>query len=115
MAVCTYCRQEMTANLGCTLATYDDFPDDTPRQRIRRGAPGDHFADIRGPAGHPNPAYPPEMTRWPEFCHDCAVPLGAFHHPGCDSEACPGCGGQAIACDCTTTGEDDEDELETFG
>ncbi len=35
-----------------------------------------------------------------EQCHDCFVARGAFHHYGCDSEECPNCGGQLLACDC---------------
>lgn len=33
-------------------------------------------------------------------CHDCNVKDGGFHHPGCDSECCPKCGGQLISCGC---------------
>ena len=33
-------------------------------------------------------------------CPDCAVRKGQLHVRGCDIEACPSCGGQAIACDC---------------
>lgn len=33
-------------------------------------------------------------------CHDCNVKSGEFHHPGCDAERCPICGGQIISCDC---------------
>lgn len=38
-------------------------------------------------------------------CHDCFVPLGHLHVPGCDAERCPACGLQAIGCGC---GSDDE-------
>lgn len=33
-------------------------------------------------------------------CRDCAVLKGQLHVPSCDVEQCPGCGGQAIGCDC---------------
>ena len=33
-------------------------------------------------------------------CVDCNVAVGGFHHPGCDQEKCPRCGGQLISCDC---------------
>lgn len=33
-------------------------------------------------------------------CGDCAVRKGQLHVPSCDVEQCPGCGGQAIGCDC---------------
>jgi len=33
-------------------------------------------------------------------CHDCNVMPGGYHHPGCDMDRCPKCGGQLISCDC---------------
>lgn len=40
-------------------------------------------------------------------CHDCFAPPGTLHHPGCDMERCPMCGGQAIACECCDQEEAD--------
>jgi len=39
-------------------------------------------------------------------CHDCNVVPGAFHHPGCDIERCPKCGGQIISCGCLDNPEE---------
>ena len=35
-----------------------------------------------------------------ETCPDCGIPVGGFHHPGCDQEVCPRCGSQYASCDC---------------
>ena len=79
---CSTCDNEMTDSIPCTLAEYDDFTDGVTRQRI------------------------PNQTGY--TCHDCKTPDGGLHHPGCDAERCPGCGGQAIGCDCTDPDEDDD-------
>ncbi len=33
-------------------------------------------------------------------CGDCGCKIGGYHHPGCDIETCPNCGGQLITCGC---------------
>ena len=38
-----------------------------------------------------------------EHCGDCGAVYGYYHHPGCDNERCPICGGQIITCDCPIT------------
>lgn len=80
MAICDYCEQEMTAKVGCKPKTYDDFADGIERERV-----------------------PFTIS---DFCHDCSTPRGKLHHPGCDDEKCPKCGGQAIGCDCELTEEE---------
>jgi len=89
-ATCNFCKQTMTPEHGCTLAVYDDIPGSGPLPRVCYGdEPGDWGAGDGRP------------------CSDCATPPGHFHHPGCDIERCPKCGGQAISCGCQTQEESD--------
>lgn len=74
-AICNYCNQEMKEGAGCTLKTYNIYTKKYGRI-----------------------PYTPDSDR---YCHDCNVGPGQFHHPGCDMERCPKCGGQAIACGCS--------------
>ena len=89
MATCSDCKQEMTTAVGCLPVgdTYSDFADGIARARIPYDTDGLHGRN----------------------CHDCRVQPGQLHHPGCDVERCPRCMGQAISCECTSTGERDDD------
>lgn len=71
-AVCKHCEKEMAPGIGCI---------------------GEPF-----PSGSEPIPYEPDE---PRNCRDCNAPSGGFHHPGCDTERCPDCGGQAISCDCS--------------
>jgi len=76
MAICEACGQDMYDVDGCTVDMVD-FP-------IGSSSPSDryHFDE---PSGR---------------CHDCFAKHGELHHPGCDVERCPRCGGQLISCGC---------------
>ena len=80
----------MNAGEACTLSGYDDLEGGS-YERVRYGQER-RFGQGR---------------ILPTNCHDCRTPLGAWHHPGCDVEECPRCGGQAIACDCEVEDEAD--------
>lgn len=77
MSVCQWCDQEMTRHIGCT-------------NNERISVNGQVLPTIS------EPLHGKEQAN----CHDCSAPLGSKHHPGCDNEICPGCGGQMISCDC---------------
>lgn len=85
MAICKWCDQEMTA--GSTVSCEDN-------ESIEIG--GRDCFSIR--------FMPKDLGR----CHDCNVAPNGFHHPGCDMERCPACGGQLISCGCLDDVEDGE-------
>lgn len=80
MAICKWCKQEMNSGVSCTGNTVK-FPD------------GEEIEPI---------PYSPDYDS--ERCHDCYTPRGGIHHPGCDMEQCPRCGGQLISCSCWDSG-----------
>lgn len=76
VVVCDTCKQEMKEAKSCT----------------------NQFVKIGGKWHLRDNTYYDDNER----CHDCSIMNGFpnYHHPGCDMERCPICGGQAISCDC---------------
>jgi len=79
MATCGWCKKDMSDNHvnSCEGNMVVEFPDGT-----KLPASTYHFDESDG------------------RCHDCNIKHGGFHHPGCDVERCPRCGGQLITCGC---------------
>jgi hypothetical protein len=90
MAICKWCNQEMTDRENtktCLGNTEVEYPD--------------------GEVLEPIPFHSDSHDRT-ERCHDCGILYGGNHHPGCDTERCPKCGGQLIGCGCLYEDEDEE-------
>lgn len=88
MAICTYCHLNMSddSTITCVGTTTVEYPDGTELPSI---------------------PYDPDYGDAEQRCHDCNILRGGFHHPGCDMERCPRCGGrQLISCGCLDENED---------
>jgi len=95
MAICEYCKQEMLDADDCPWSGANpvEYPDGVRLPAL----PFTGFL----------PGWPREKPEENERCHDCGILAGNYHHPGCDMEVCPRCGGQLISCGCLDE-EDDE-------
>jgi hypothetical protein len=82
-AICQYCGEDMELADTCLFNTHISYPDGTTLPSLT-----EHFEESSG------------------RCHDCGITHGGNHHPGCDVERCPKCGGQLISCGCL----DEEEE-----
>jgi len=96
-ALCLECKRGMKESDGCRLFGI-------PMKDGSTGDPIKHGEEKRaywGRDGH--------------RCHDCGAKVGHYHHPGCDVEECPGCGGQLIGCECLATDEEENGTEERLG
>jgi hypothetical protein len=107
MAVCNWCEQEMngTGVASCSANTTVDYPGGESLPSCPWNGVWDRSTASFGTIPIP-PAPAPEPGTPLRRCRDCNVAPGGFHHPGCDVERCPKCGGQLISCGCL----DEEDE-----
>ena len=89
MAMCQWCRGEMTAVASCTVVAL--HRDGRPIGMVPWGREFGWSARAR--------------------CQDCGVMPSRFHHPGCDVQECPLCGRQLLSCGCRFD-EDGPDEAD---
>jgi hypothetical protein len=119
MAVCPWCRGEMTAVESCLLshlhvsgrhydlARYGSDGHRSGRSRNARRASARTGRASPGSPGSTGSSGSPGSTgstggsgRAPFLCVGCNVERGLFHHPGCPEQRCPRCHGRLVSCGC---------------
>lgn len=88
MAKCEYCEKDMLKAKGCV--------------RVPIMHNGKEYEPVK--VGDPGDFYYGEYNK-DTVCGDCGAHYGHYHHPGCDRERCPICGGQLIFCGCMDSNE----------
>jgi len=94
-ALCNDCKQGMYESDGCREFAIP-MKDGTMAAPIKYGEEVERSGFAEG-----NPR-----------CHDCGAKKGHFHHPGCDVEECPECGGQLIGCECVASDVEEINDAE---
>jgi hypothetical protein len=90
MAICEYCKHEMTVVDSCVLIPVQIK---NSQGKVVKTMDPIRFGDEQRFAG----IVTAHVEAW-ERCHDCAVKKGEYHHPGCDWEECPNCHHQMLMC-----------------
>jgi hypothetical protein len=91
MAACSWCLAEMTTVESCAVDAF--HRNGTRISLIPYGL---------------EPGWPSTPTT----CGDCGVARGGWHHPGCDIQGCPSCGGQLLSCGCRFDEDGDDNSAD---
>jgi len=86
MAICEYCKLDMSTAVGCTESTVEIGSE--VYQAVK-------FGEEQRLTWMQEDARPDDHR-----CPDCNTTWGNYHHPGCDREECPKCHRQLISCGC---------------
>lgn len=78
MSICRFCLHDMSTGASCVVGAMHRDGNPLSLAPFGRGRSRERGAR----------------------CGDCGVARGGLHHPGCDLQSCPSCGGQLLSCGC---------------